>query len=294
MTLEQLRTFLWVARLGGIRRAALQMNVSQPAVSNRIALLEADLGTPLLDRSRKGVSLTKQGVMLCNHAEQILQSVERIRAEVVPPENMTALLRLGVAETIVQSWLPAFLGRLRATHPKVTFEISVDISRNLREHLFDRTLDLALMMGPISDYSVENVMLPQFEMAWFRPVELPRPDLTRVPVISYHRDTRPYHELRTELQQRYGNGIQMFSSSSLSAGFEMVAAGLGVGVFPRTLGQRMQPDRIVEFDPGWMPTPLSFSASYIGHPRDALAAKAADLAREVAEEHARTAANKPA
>lgn len=286
MTLEQLRTFLWVARLGGIRRAAQQMNISQPAVSNRIALLEADLGTQLLDRSRKGVMLTKQGVMLRTHAEQILQSVERIRAEVVPPENMTALLRLGVAETIVQSWLPEFLGRLRATHPRVTIEISVDISRNLREHLFDRTLDLALLMGPVSDYSVENVELPEFAMAWFRPVALEKPDLTRVPVISYHRQTRPYLELRTQLQDRYGNGIQMFSSSSLSAGFEMVAAGLGVGVFPRVLGERMQPGRIREFDPGWMPRPLSFSASYIGHPRDALAARAAQMAREVALEHA--------
>lgn len=60
MTLDQLTTFLWVSRLGGVRKAALEMNISQPAVSGRIAALEASLSTTLFDRAQRGVSLTKK------------------------------------------------------------------------------------------------------------------------------------------------------------------------------------------------------------------------------------------
>ena len=55
MTLDQLITFLWVSRLGGVRRAAQEMNISQPAVSGRIAALEQSLGLQLFERAQRGV-----------------------------------------------------------------------------------------------------------------------------------------------------------------------------------------------------------------------------------------------
>ena len=126
MTLEQLRTFLWVARLGGVRKAAEQMNISQPAVSARITSLESDLGTALFSRGPTGVTLTKQGVLLRNHAEQIAALVERIKADVMPADSVSSLLRLGVAETVAQTWLPDFIARLHQTYPKLKIEVSVE------------------------------------------------------------------------------------------------------------------------------------------------------------------------
>ena len=286
MTLDQIKTFLWVARLGGIRRAALQMNITQPAVSNRIASLEESLGTVLFDRVNRGVTLTKQGALLHNHAEKIALTLEQIRADVVPQVTDTSLLRLGVAETIALSWLPKFISSLRKAYPKITIEITVDISLNLREQLLDRGLDLVLLMGPISEYSVDNVELPPYEIGWFKSWGSVMPDLTQTPVISYSKTTRPYRELRVEMHNRYGATVQMFPSNSLSSGFEIVAAGIAVGVFPKTLVHRLVEDRRIEnFDPGWVPAPLQFTASYIGDPRDELARRAARIARQVAEDY---------
>ena len=72
MTFDQIRTFLWVARLGGFCKAAERLCLSQPAVSTRIANLEDELRVPLFKRGSGELVLTKQGTLLLSYAEQIL------------------------------------------------------------------------------------------------------------------------------------------------------------------------------------------------------------------------------
>ncbi len=288
MTLDQLKTFLWVSRLGGVRRAALEMNISQPAVSGRIAALEESLGTVLFDRAQRGVSLTKKGVLLREYAEKIADLVEGIKSNIVAPESVDSLLRIGVSETIVQLWLPNFLTELYAIYPNIKIEISVDLTVNLRQQLMERSLDFAILMGPISEYSVDNVDMPPVDLAWFCAASNPTPDLHATPFVSYARDSRPYRQLRRQLADRYGHDTQVFTSSSIYAGLEMVASGIGIGMFPRQLGTELiKQKRIVEFDPGWKLDALNFTASYVGEPRNELCAKAADLARVVAHQYLR-------
>lgn len=285
MTFEQLKTFLSVARMGGVRRAAEQLNVSQPAVSTRISSLETYLGTELFSRVSTGVVLTRQGVLLRNHAEQIMEIMERIKGEVMADDSVSSLLRLGVAETVAQTWLPDFIRELHSRFPRLKIEVSVDISVNLREMLLDRSLDLTMLMGPVSEYSVDNLDLPPFELSWYRPIDLPDPDLSTTPVITYNRNSRPHRELTQELRDRYGSSAQIFPTNSLSTGFEMVASGIGVGILPRVLGRRLvEEKRITTFDPGWQATPLRFTATYIGEPKNELIERAARIAQEVARD----------
>ncbi|WP_422383590.1 LysR family transcriptional regulator [Roseibium album] len=285
MTFEQLKTFLTVARMGGVRKAAEQMNVSQPAVSTRISSLETYLGTELFSRVSTGVVLTRKGVLLRNHAEQIMEIMERIKGDVMAEDSVSSLLRLGVAETVAQTWLPDFLRALHRSFPRLKIEVSVDISVNLRELLLDRSLDLTILMGPISDYSVDNLDLPPFELSWYRPIDLADPDLSTTPVITYNRNSRPHRELTQQLRDRYGSTAQIFPTNSLSTGFEMVASGIGVGILPHVLGHRLvEEKRITTFDPGWQATPLNFTATYIGEPRNELISRAARVAQKVALE----------
>lgn len=286
MTLEQLRTFLWVSRLGGVRKAAQEMNITQPAVSGRIAALEESLGTTLFERTHRGVSLTKQGVLLCDYAEKIADLVERIKSNVVPAESVNSLLRIGVAETIVQSWLPAFLSSLYERYPNLNVEITVDLTVNLRQQLMERSLDLAFLMGPVSEFSVDNIELPAVELCWFTAFDKPTPDLHRTPIVSYNRHSRPYRELKRQLTTRYGDDIKIFPSSSIYAALEMVASGIGVGLFPRRLGDALiRQQRVREFDPGWKLQPLRFTASFVGDPLNELCKQAAEQAQQVAQDY---------
>lgn len=283
MTFEQLRTFLWVARLGGFRKAADRLHLSQPAVSTRISNLEQELRVPLFERGPGELVLTKHGTLLLSYAEQMLFVEEEIKQRVANPSETEGLFRLGASETIAQAWLPEFLKAFSEQFPRVNVDLTVDISLDLRTALLERKLDLALLMGPVSEFSVENVALPTFDLHWYRSTANPQTDLSEIPVISYSNKTRPYRELMSELSRRIGPKLRIYSSASLSASLKMIAAGIAVGPYPRALANDyLEAGQIVEFDPGFRPQPLAFTASYLSEPRSFLVENSAEIASEVA------------
>lgn len=287
INLEQLKTFLSVVRQGGVRRAATALNLTQPAVTARIRNLEDGLGCALFDRTGGTMRLTKRGERLLRYAEEFEHLAELVARDVIDPAGLEGHLRLGVSETIAQCWLPDLIARLHRHYPKLEIEFNVDISTNLRAGLMDQEIDLAILLGPISEYTVENIDLPGFALAWY--VAADAPDLPGPaflggrPVLTYARNTRPYREIREQLIAQQGPGVSIFPSSSLSACFRLVEANLGVAALPRALGAAfVAQGRIREFDPGWHPSPLRFTASYLGEPHSQMAATAARMAREVA------------
>ncbi len=290
LNLEQLKTFLSVVRLGGVRKASTGLNLTQPAVTARIKNLEDTLSCDLFDRTSSGMMLTKRGELLLAYAEQFEHLSELVAKDIIDPAGVEGHLRLGVSETIAQCWLPEFVYRLHGLYPKLDIELNVDISMNLRSGLLNRQIDLAILLGPISEFSVDNIELPGFDLAWYAAIDAP-PDtadagyLSR-PVLTYARHTRPYRELKEMLFERVGPGVSLFPSSSLSACFRLVEANLGVAVLPKVLGQDyVDSGRIREFDPGWTPSPLQFSASYLGEPKSHLVEIAARMALQVAKQY---------
>lgn len=283
---EQLRSFLAVVRMGGVRRASAGLNLTQPAVTARIKNLEEALGCALFDRGPDGMTLTKRGELLLNYAEQFEYLTQQVEEAVVNPAGVEGHLRLGVSETIAQSWLPDLISRLHRIYPKLKIEFNVDISVNLRAGLLARDMDLAILLGPVSEYSVNNVELPGFDLAWYTAADTPEQEtqaLMLKPVLTYARHTRPYRELKEMLFERVGPGVSLFPSSSLSACFRLVEAGLGIAALPRLLGQGfVESGKIREFDPGWSPKPLRFSASYLSEPRSHMVETAAKTALEAA------------
>ena len=80
MDVDEIRTFVSIAQLGGFTRAAGRLNRSQPAISRRIGLIEQELGAPLLERVRGGVKLTEAGRAFLPFAEAVLAAIEDGRA----------------------------------------------------------------------------------------------------------------------------------------------------------------------------------------------------------------------
>ncbi|AAV94410.1 LysR family transcriptional regulator [Ruegeria pomeroyi] len=290
INLEQLSTFLAVVRLGGVRRAATSLNLTQPAVTARIKNLEDNLDCELFDRTQSGMKLTKRGELLLGHAEKYEHLTQLVERDLVDPAGVEGRLRLGASETIAQCWLPDLVTRLHQLFPKLEIELVVDISANLRAGLMDRELDLAILLGPLSEFSVNNVELPDFELAWYAAADtsseaIAASYLSR-PVLTYPRNTRPYRELKEKLFEQAGPNFSLFPSSSLSACFRLVEADLGVAVLPRALGREyVLAGRIREFDPGWVPAPLRFTICYMGEPKSQLIETAAHMAREVAVDY---------
>ncbi len=285
---EQLYAFWMVATSGGVRRAAERLNLSQPAVTARIKNLEDMLAVRLFNRDAQGMPLTKRGRRLMRYAEQAIQLNDLIQSDIADPGGLNDNLCIGASETVVQTWLPAFITALREAFPKLQIEIAVDVSVNLREALLNRSIDLAILMGPVSEYRVDNVVLPEFPLRWYKAAARDQPSdpatlFQTTPVVTYARNTRPYRELKRILHDLYGPEVTLFPSSSLSASFRLVAAGLGVGALPVALAQpQIQSGLLHDFDPGWCPNALGFTASYLSDPGNTVAARAARIAEEVA------------
>lgn len=292
MNLRQLETYLWVAKLGSFSKTAEKLYTTQPAISSRISALEDELQVVLFERDAGSVRLTASGRSLLPMAEEALGAVEEMRERAGAPAEVSGLLRLGVSETIVQSWLPELLAQLRADYPALDVEITVDVTANLRNELVEHALDLAFLMGPVSEYTVTNMPLCDFPLIWaMRPqkkgrgkVKMTMREMLQYPILTYARNTRPYSEINQEFRARTGSTPRIFPSSSLNAGQRMAERGVGIATVPEALvADAMSDGRLIEVETEWNPTPLTFTASYISDPARPVIGKVAELAREVAD-----------
>lgn len=236
---RSLEIFYWVAQLGSFRRAAERLNTTQPAVSHRIANLEAELGIKLFVRGPRVATLTAKGRELRDYTERLMRLMEETVQAVAAPETISGVVRIGVSETIVHTWLARFVEKVHATYPNVTLEIEVDVSPNLRDALVDSRLDIGFLLGPVSEPSMANRNLSRYPLAFVaRPsMDLgPEPvglaTLVRTPIITYQKTTRPYMMLRQALIHPDLPPPRIYSNSSLSTIVRMTLDGIGVSVIP--------------------------------------------------------------
>ncbi len=113
--LRHLSTFVAVARQGSVGRAALDLSITQPAVSKAVRELETILGVELFDRARRGAVLTRYGEMFLAHAETSLSALRRGIEEVEDAATPNALpVRVGALPTVSARLLPAAIRAYQA------------------------------------------------------------------------------------------------------------------------------------------------------------------------------------
>ena len=237
--LRSLEILYWTAQLQSFRKAAEKLHTTQPAVSQRIAALEAELGIRLFERGPRAVSITPKGRVLVEYAERFLRLRAEMMQAVAAPAALSGLLRLGVSETIVHTWLARFIERAHAVYPNVVIDITVDVSPAMRDALVGREIDLAFLLGPVSEPSMVNHDLCSYPLAFIaagdfdvgpEPVSLQA--LLQHPVITYPRTTAPYVRLREMLSVPDLPSPRLFTSSSLATIIRMTLDRVGVSLIP--------------------------------------------------------------
>jgi DNA-binding transcriptional LysR family regulator len=146
MDLFQLETFLAVAEERSFSRAAARLHRTQPAVSQVIAKLEAELGETLLERSSRDGTLTDAGEVLKEHAQKMLNLRADAEAALVELRSLhTGTLRLAANEYTCLYLLPV-LDEFRRQHPR----IKVAVQRALASRIADEVLSHSVEMGVVS------------------------------------------------------------------------------------------------------------------------------------------------
>lgn len=143
--LELYRIFTAVAHAGSFSRAAAALYITQPAVSQAIAALEAQLDTHLFKRSRKGVSLTPQGELLLGYAETSLNLLQSGENRLEQLRQLGAgSLRIGAGDTITKNLLLPYIQRFHSSHPQVSISVTNRTSRQLLRLLQTGDLDIVV------------------------------------------------------------------------------------------------------------------------------------------------------
>jgi DNA-binding transcriptional LysR family regulator len=284
---RSLEVFIWVAKLRNFREAAEKLNTTQPAVTARIKQLEASLGVDLLEPDRK--HLSPKGQELLVHAERLVDMCNET-IKVVGGPAVRGMVRLGVSESIVHTWLPALLARVNAAYPNLGLEIDVNISPWLRDRLVTQDLDLAFLVGPIDHPNVHSRPLCSLPMAFMasdritfpnEPVELD--EIAPKSLITFGRNTKPHTDLQ-KLVERQGLRATIHASASLEAVVRFALDGRAVAVIPPAIiaNKADVRDRLRRLNTRVELPPLDFFVSWpdaLVHPA---AQKVAEIAIEVA------------
>src|SRR6478736_3696688 len=117
MNLEQLRSFVEVAKFGNFTRAAEELYLAQPSLSRQIATLERDLGAVLFHRARGGSTLTAAGESLLPLARRMLADADSVRRELAELAGLErGRVRLGATPTLCISLVAEVLSAFHAAH----------------------------------------------------------------------------------------------------------------------------------------------------------------------------------
>jgi DNA-binding transcriptional LysR family regulator len=292
--LRSLEVFYWVVKLGGFGRAAERLHMTQPAVSNRVRQMEDRFGARLLDRdSHRAPLATPKGLELFSYAERMLALRTEAVACLGEAPGLSGTVRLGTAETLVHTLLGGLIRLLHQRHPKVTPEITVDISPNLQSSLLAGELDVAFLLGPLNEPRVRNVALRDYALIWVISPDsaggtvptgpLSPADLARWPILSYARGTQPHTDIVRLFTRAHRPPPRIFANSSLASIRRMALDGIGIGTLPDMMvAEDVAAGRLIQLDvtPG-LP-PLRFTASYVATPGSGLAEQVAELAGELA------------
>lgn len=143
MELRTIQTFLHVAELHSFSQAAREQGYSQSAVSAQIAQLEAELGTPLLDRVGKTVRLTEAGETFLGYARTLLATAQQAQAALQPTQQVRGRLRIALADSVCSAFLPDLLQRYHALCPQVELVLCTATADEMLQLLRTNQMDLA-------------------------------------------------------------------------------------------------------------------------------------------------------
>ncbi|MGD1065828.1 MAG: LysR family transcriptional regulator [Vulcanimicrobiaceae bacterium] len=152
LNLTQLATFVRVARERSFTRAAAELHLTQPAVTQQIRALERDLGVTLVDVVARRATLTEAGVMLAERADRLLAQADAVRRDLRDlAEARGGTLHVGATVTIGGWVLPQLLARFRDERPGVTVDVRIANTATIGALAHEGTLSLALVEGDLHD-----------------------------------------------------------------------------------------------------------------------------------------------
>jgi DNA-binding transcriptional LysR family regulator len=291
MNLKNLEVFYWVVKLSGFSKAANKLNTTQSSVSQRIAALEEELGIEVMTRNSRSLNLTNKGRLLFEYAEKIVILQSDILIKLSSDQSFSGILRLGVSETIVNTWLTEFLVTARNKYPNLDIEFTVDITPELRNAVNDGELDMAFLMGPQQDSDLVEKELCRYDLVFLAAPSLglgsellSNAAIAANSLITFPKRTYPYNFLRQALMTPEHGVPRILTNSSLSTIVRLAEDGFGICVVPRVaVLKEVAQGRLELVRTNFILRDLTFAVAYAPGANDHIKAALSQLSRELAK-----------
>ena len=269
ISLTNLETLCSIARLGSFTAAALRLNTTQPAISQRVKELEQSLGVRLFHRQGRRMELTIQGRDLVERAEPLLNRLEDVVISLDNPGAATGIIRMGVGEMVAVTWFSTLMERLKREMPRVTYQLEVDLTVNMRQKLELGQLDLAIVAAPMDSNRLAVTPLGSINVVWMAAPAVraaaKKQRLTVAQILASQPVwclARPshMHPMAIETLRRHQVPLtNINTSTNLQSMVEMVAGGAGIALLPENLAAaHVKRGSLVPLSPGLPPARLDF------------------------------------
>ncbi|KAF1022381.1 MAG: HTH-type transcriptional regulator CynR [Paracidovorax wautersii] len=172
MNLRRLKYFVKIVDIGSLTQAAQALYIAQPALSQQLATLEAEVGQQLLVRTQRGVTPTEAGKALYRHAQIILRQCDQALSDLASAGQVSVGMAPGTAAVTLS--LP-LLRRVHASHPGILLYLNENYGTTLSELIMNGRMDMAVLYGDKAVHGLEFMPLAKEELYLVGPGIEPRP-----------------------------------------------------------------------------------------------------------------------
>lgn len=242
MELRQLQYFITVCEELHFTKAADQLGISQPTLSQQIKVLEDELGTPLFDRIGKKIRITEAGKLLQQYSTQMLRDLQNAKMSIAELQvNQRGTLRIAVLPSDLDYRMGSIWIAFHQLYPNVRLEIVPTIE--IHDMVIEDKVDIGIGLSSISDRRMVQIPLTTEKYSLFVPsghilaqrAEIELEELLQLPLILY-----PVgfvgRKLIDDCFQSKGWKVQtVMDNGSAASQLQLVKAGIGFSIHPHAL-----------------------------------------------------------
>ncbi len=260
VNLELYRVFYTVAKCGSLTKAAQELYISQPAVSQAIKQLEGQLGVSLFNRTHRGMELSAAGgKLIYRQVEEALALLDGAESKLTELKTSAAgTIRIGATDSIFYHVLADKIAQFNAAYPAVKFELISSTSPYTVNQLKEGKCDIAFVNLPMQDDDVRfygtvthlsDVFVAGEKFSGLKGKKIAISSLQELPVLMIEENT----VARKSLSQFLGNlGITLNPDTEVANWdlmIKLAIKGMGVGCIPREYcGRELESGQLFELD----------------------------------------------
>ena len=255
MNIDQIRAFHKVASTGSFTRAARELFITQPAVSQEIKALEASLGIKLFDRSGKNVRMTAEGEVLLSYALRLFTLHEEMESLFGRSKNLQhGQIKLGSTALMGTYFLPKIIGRFNRKYPGIEIDLQMGNSDQVMHLVLEGMVDLGFSGMTTNHARLESILIHQERMIMVASPRHPLSarkisldDISETPFIWREKGTQTRKLIeKWFLRQLRGHyPRKSIELQNMEAAKRMVEEGYGITVVPEAAVKR-------EISAGWL------------------------------------------